>query len=60
MLSAVPVSPPQIHFPIIPYPACIWVLHHPLVHACLITLACLYTRASSLHSTKDILPIDAR
>ena len=32
----------------------------PLIHSCLMTLACLYTGAASLHKTKGILPIDAR
>ena len=61
MLTPFPVSPLQTLYPILPYPASMRVLPHPLpTHSRITALAFLYTGASSLHKTKGFPPIHAR
>ena len=53
MLSLFLVSPLKTPCPT-PLPASMKVMPRPPTHSCLITLAFLYTRASSFHRTKDL------
>ena len=56
MLSFFQVSPPQTTYSNPLLPAAMRVLPHPSTHSCLTTLAFPYTRASSLHRAKGLLP----